>query len=72
MFKTDDDAVVELVGLLFGLAVIAIIVYIICLLAMVIAGIAALGGTIYGGGTAIGNYFLSFKENMIDTNKAAA
>lgn len=70
MFKMEDEG--ALLGLLIGLAILIIIVYIICLLAMVIAGIAAAGGTLYGGGTAIGNYFSSFKENMIDSNSAAA
>jgi hypothetical protein len=70
MFKTDDEG--ALVGLIIGLAIIVFIVYIIFLLAMVIAGIAAAGGTVYGGGTAIGNYFMSFKENMVDSNRVAA
>lgn len=69
MFKTDDDAIF---GLIIVLAVIALIVYIVCLLAVLIAGIATVGGTLYGGGTAIGNYFSSFKENMIDSNRVAA
>lgn len=70
MFKTDDDG--ALIELVIGLAIISVVVYIICLLAMAIAGIAAAGGTIYGGGTAFGNYFSSFKENMIVSNKVAA
>lgn len=70
MFKTDDDG--ALIGLVIGLAIIVFIVYIVCLLAMAIAGIAAAGGTLYGGGTALGNYFSSFKENMVDSNRVAA
>lgn len=60
------------IGLVIGLAIIAFVIYVIALLALAIAGIAAAGGTIYGGGTAIGNYFSSFKMNMIDSNRVAA
>jgi len=67
MFKHDDDG--ALIGLAIGLAIIAIIVYIIIWAAIFIAGAAAAGGTVYGGGTAIKNYFSSFKENVIDSNR---
>lgn len=68
--KMDDDYG-ALIGALIGLAIIVFVIYCIILLAMVIASIAAAGGTLYGGGTAIGNYFASFKENMIDDNRRA-
>lgn len=71
MFKT-DDGYGTLIGLCIGLAIIAFIVYCIFLLAAAIAAVAAAGGTIYGGGTAIGNYFSSFKENIIDDNRQLA
>lgn len=61
-----------LVGIFIGLALILFALYIIFLLAMAVAGIAAIGGTLFGGGTAIGNYFTSFKENIIDSNKKVA
>ncbi len=60
-----------LILLVIGLAIIAFIVYCIFLLATLIVTVAAASGTLYGGGTAIGNYFLSFKENIIDSNKQA-
>lgn len=67
MFKHDDgDAII---GLAIGLAIIGVILYILFLLATIIAGVAAAGGTIFGGGSAIKNYILSFKENVIDSNK---
>lgn len=66
--KREDDFGAIIV-LIIGLAIIAFIVYCIFLLATLIATVAAASGTLYGGGTAIGNYFLSFKENIIDSNK---
>lgn len=38
-------------------------------LAAAVIGIAAILGGIYGGGYAIRNYALSFKENVIDSNR---
>lgn len=70
MFKHDgEDA---LIGLIVGLVIIGFIVYLLVILASIIAGVAAAGGTLYGGGYAIKNYFSSFKENVIDSNKAPA
>ena len=40
------------------------------MLASVLAAVAGAGGTLWGGGTAIVNYYKSFKENMIDSNRA--
>jgi len=65
--KRDDDGAI--IGLFIALAIIAVVVYLICLLAMVIVGVAAAGGTIFGGFTAVKNYFSSFKENIIDSNR---
>jgi len=70
MFKHDDDG--AMIGLIMGIAIILFIVYVIVLLATIIAGIAAAGGTVYGGGHAIKNYISSFKENVIDSNRASA
>lgn len=69
MFKRDGEE--ALVGLAIGIAIICFIVYIIVLLATVIAGVAAAGGTLFGGCSAIKNYVLSFKENVIDSNRVA-
>ena len=68
MFKRDGDEAI--IGLVIGLAIIAFIIYVIVILASIIAGVAAAGGTLFGGGSAIKNYVLSFKENVIDSNKA--
>ncbi len=70
MFKHDDDGAI--IGLAIGLAVIVFIVYVIIILASIIAAVAAAGGTIFGGGSAIKNYFSSFKENVIDSNRTPA
>ena len=67
MFKRDGEEAI--VGFVIGLMVIAFVVYVIVLLATVIAGVAAAGGTLFGGCSAIKNYVLSFKENVIDSNK---
>jgi uncharacterized membrane protein len=61
----DNDNIVLLV---IGLIVLAIVVYIVIVLSAIFVGTAVAGGTIYGGGTAIRNYFSSFKENVIDSN----
>ncbi len=70
MFRNDGEG--TLVMFIIGIAVIGFIIYVLVLLASVIAGIAAAGGTIYGGGYAIKNYVSSFKQNVIDSNKAPA
>lgn len=68
MFKHDgEDAII---GIIIVFAVICFIVYLLILLATIIVGVAAASGTLYGGGYAITNYALSFKENVIDSNRA--
>lgn len=67
MFKHDGEG--ELIGLAIAIGIICFIIYCIVILAAVIAGVAAAGGTLFGGGAAIRNYALSFKENVIDSNK---
>ena len=70
MFKRDEgDAIVALI---MGFVAIVIILYILAILASIIAGVAATGGTIFGGGSAIKNYYSSFKENVIDSNRSVA
>lgn len=70
MFKRDgEDAIV---GLVIGIAIICFIVYLLVLLASIIAGVAAAGGTLFGGCSAIKNYALSFKENVVDSNKVSS
>lgn len=70
MLKHDSDD--ALVGLAVCIGLIVLIVYVIVILASIIAGIAAAGGTLFGGGSAIKNYFCSFKENVIDGNRSKA
>lgn len=67
MFKRDEDG--ALVGFIGIIAIILFIIYILILLATAIAGVAAAGGTLFGGFEAVKNYFLSFKENVIDSNR---
>lgn len=55
-----------IVGIGIFLLVIAIIIF------SAVATIAATGGALWGGGTAIVNYGKSFKENMIDSNRAVS
>ncbi len=69
MFKRDGEE--ALIGLVIAIAVICFIVYIMVLLATVIAGVAAAGGTLFGGCSAIKNYVVSFKKNVIDSNRVA-
>ena len=70
MFKHDgEDAIV---GLVMFFVIIAIIVYVIAILASIIAGMAAVGGTFFGGGSAVKNYCSSFKENVIDSNRSVS
>ena len=65
----DEDLGAIIAGFLILAAVIAV-VYCLFIFASMIAATGAAGGVLWGGGTAIANYGLSFKENMIDSNKA--
>ena len=69
MFKHDGEGAI--VWFIFGAVIVCLIVYLVVLLATIIVGAAAAGGTLYGGGYAIKNYALSFKENVIDNNRAS-
>lgn len=66
-----DDWGGIIVGIL-AIAAIIFVVYVIVMIASVLAAIAGGAGVLWGGGTAIVNYGKSFKENMIDSNAAAA
>ena len=66
-----DDAG-GIIGAIIVLAIIAFIIYCIVMIESILAGIAGAGGLAWGGGTAIANYSKSFKENMIDSNRAVA
>ena len=67
-----DDDIGGLIGLVFVIAIVIFIIYCIIMIASAIAVAAGAGGVLWGGGTAIVNYAKSFKENMIDSNTAAA
>ena len=69
MFKRDGEG--ALIGLAISIAIICFIVYLMVLLATVIAGVAVASGTLFGGCSAIKNYVLSFEENVIDSNRVA-
>lgn len=68
----DEDGIGALIGLVIILAIVAFVIYCIVMLAGIIASVAGAGGLLWGGGTAIANYGKSFKENMVDSNRAAA
>ena len=71
MFKRDEEG--SFIGAIIGLVILGyliyIIVYVFTLIATVAVSVATTGGTIFGGCSAIKNYILSFKENVIDSNK---
>ena len=66
-----DDDLGGIIGLVIIIAVIGFIIYCIIVIMSVLAGIAGVGGIVWGGGTAVVNYYKSFKENMIDSNRPA-
>ncbi|SHM31679.1 hypothetical protein [Ruminococcus flavefaciens] len=68
----DEDGIGALIGLVIILAIVAFVIYCIVMLAGIIASVAGAGGLLWGGGTAIANYGKSFKENMVDSNRATA
>ena len=65
----DDDlgcgCILSLLGIGIVIAVVALVVYLATILSAVLAGV----GTFYGGYIGIRNYALSFKKNIIDSNK---
>ncbi|MBR7008194.1 MAG: hypothetical protein IKH90_06150 [Ruminococcus sp.] len=68
----DEDGIGALIGFVIILAIVAFVIYCIVMLAGIIASVAGAGGLLWGGGTAIANYGKSFKENMVDSNRATA
>jgi len=61
-----------LIAVVLAIAAIIFVVYVIVMIASVLVAVAGGAGVLWGGGTAIVNYGKSFKENMIDSNAAAA
>lgn len=68
----DDSGIGALIVIALAIAVVIFVIYCIVLVAGAIAAVAGTGGVLWGGGTAVVNYSKSFKENMIDSNRAAA
>lgn len=64
-----DDDFGALIGFVVIGVVVMVIIYCIVIMAGILISVAGIGGTIWGGGTAIANYGKSFKENMIDSNR---
>lgn len=67
-----EDDIGGIIGLFIILAIAIFIIYCLVIMAGILVSIAGTGGAIWGGGTAIANYGKSFKENMIDSNRASA
>lgn len=61
-----------LIGFALIIGLVILVVYVAVLLAGAIAAVAGAGGVLWGGGTALINYGKSFKENIIDSNRAPA
>lgn len=68
----DDSGIGALIGIALAIVAVIFVIYCIVLVAGVIAAVAGTGGVLWGGGTAVVNYSKSFKENMIDSNRAVA
>ena len=68
----DDSGIGALIGIALAIAAVLFVIYCIVLVAGAIAAVAGTGGVLWGGGTAVVNYSKSFKENMIDSNRAVA
>lgn len=67
-----DEDFGGIIGLVIFLVIVFFVIYCIVIMAGILASVAGAGGVIWGGGTAITNYGKSFKENMIDSNRAKA
>jgi len=67
-----DDGIGTLIWIAVVIVTVIAVVYVITLIAAAIAMAAAAGGSLWGGGRAIFNYGKSIKENLIDSNRAAA
>lgn len=65
-----DDGAGWLVGVAVVLVIVGMIIAAIIYFWMFLVGAAAFVGAIYGGFNAIKNYGASFKENVIDSNRA--
>ena len=65
-----DELIGWIAGIVLVIVAICFIIYILSLVASIIACVfPAIGGALWGGGTAIRNYARAFKDNMISSNK---
>lgn len=64
-----DELIGWIAGIVLVIVAICFIIYILSLVASIIAACSAIGGALWGGGTAIRNYAKAFKDNMISSNK---
>ncbi|MEY8328092.1 hypothetical protein AALB81_01970 [Lachnospiraceae bacterium 48-33] len=67
-----DDDFGTIIAWVLIVAAIIFVIYCIVIIAGILVSIAGIGGAVWGGGTSIVNYIRSFKENMIDSNRAVA
>jgi hypothetical protein len=65
-----DDGVGTILGAALVLGIIFLFVYVVTMIAAAVVGVAAAAGSLWGGGWAFINYGKSFKENIIDSNRA--
>lgn len=66
----ETDIGIDMFLFLAGLFIVILLLYAVAVFASIAITSAIAGGTLWGGGTAIANYGKSFKENMIDSNRA--
>lgn len=64
-----DELIGWIAGIVLVIVAICFIIYILSLVASIIAVCSGIGGALWGGGTAIRNYAKAFKDNMISSNK---
>lgn len=64
-----DDGIGWLIGFFIVLGLIAAAIYLAVLAAAIVIPIIGAAGVAWGGGASLKNYFLSFKENIIDSNR---
>ena len=63
------DGMGYVISVVIGLVVLVFFIYLITFVAVTVVSLAALGGSLWGGGWAIYNYGQSLKENFIDSNR---
>ncbi len=64
-----DDGCGTIIGLALILGGVALALYLIVIAATIVGPILAAAGVLWGGGSALKNYIVSFKENVFDSNR---